>query len=194
MTEAAATAESTPAETQEAPQEGATPEQETTQLGPEGEKALEAFKARARKAEKAEKELRERLDKFEEQNKSESQKQIDKARKEAREEVLAEVERERRADRLQMAVAKRARELADVDDVVLNLERAGVDDLYDEDGRVIDKALDKQIQVLLSAKPHLKAPGADGKPQGVVNGGEGEGGGGMGFNDLLRNAAGYRPH
>lgn len=191
MTEAAATADDAPVETTEAPQEGATPETTENQLGPEGEKALEAFKARARKAEKAQKELTERLERFEEQSKSEAEKALDKARKDARAEAEAEFDKERRADRLALAVAKRARDLADVDDVVLNLERRGVDDLYDEDGRIVEKALDKHIEVLLKDKPHLKAPGADGKPQGTVNGGEGEGGGSAGFNAALRKAAGY---
>jgi hypothetical protein len=190
VTDAAATAETAPDATQEASQGDATSQTEP-QLGPEGEKALEAFKARARKAEKAEKELRERLDKIEEQNKSEGQKALDAARKEARAEAEAEFEKERRADRLAVAVAKRARDLADVDDVVLNLERRGMDGLYDEDGRIADKALDAQIESLLKDKPHLRAAGTGGRPQGTANGGEGESGETSGLNAALRKAAGY---
>lgn len=154
-------------------------------LGPEGVKALEAFKNRARAAEKREKELAERLDKIEESNKSESEKALDKARKEARKEAEAEFEKERRSDRLQVAVAKHARELADVDDVVLNLERADTDGLFNEEGRVNDKALEAALEELLKSKPHLKASGA-GKPPGSADGGEGEGGGAVSMNDLIR--------
>lgn len=158
---------------------------EDKQLGPEGEKALDAFKSRARTAEKQAKELRERLDKLEEQNKSESEKALDKARKEARKEAEAEFEKERRSDRLQVAVARHARELADVDDVVLNIERGDTDELFDGEGKVDEKALKSRLESLLKAKPHLKAAGT-GKPQGSANGGEGEGGESASVNDRIR--------
>lgn len=154
-------------------------------LGPEGEKALNAFKSRARSAEKENAELRERLEKLEEQNKSESEKALDKARKEARKEAETEFEKERRSDRLRVAVAGHARELADVDDVVLNVERGDTDELFDSEGQIKADSLKERLDSLLKSKPHLRAAGA-GRPQGSADGGEGEGGGGQTFNDLIR--------
>jgi hypothetical protein len=177
---AATTEGATPAETAAAAAattEAAGGQQAEGQLGPEGEKALNA-ETRA-------KELEERLSKIEEANKSESEKALDKARKEARQEAETEFEKERRSDRLAVAVAKHARELADVDDVVLNLERGDVDELFDEAGRVSGDALKTALAALLTNKPHLKASGV-GRPAGSADGGEGEGGGGGSFNEALR--------
>jgi len=192
------TEESSATETQT---EGAKPEEQNEQttegkltsdkLGPEGEKALRAFKDRARKAEKTNAELQERLDKIEEANKSETDKALDKARKEAGQEAEAEFEKERRSDRLQVAVARHARDLADVDDVVLNLERGDTDSLFDKDGKVDADALKGALGTLLDEKRHLKAKGV-GKPAGTADGGEGEGSEGASFNDILRQKAGYR--
>lgn len=154
-------------------------------LGPEGEKALAAFKSRARTAEQEAKELRERLEKLEESNKSDTDKALDKARKDARKEAEAEFQKERRSDRLGVAVAKHARELADVDDVVLNLERGDTSDLFDDDHKVKPDALKQRLDELLKAKPHLKATGV-GKPAGDADGGKGEGGEGRSFNDVIR--------
>lgn len=130
-----------------------------------------------------------KFEQFEEQNRSETEKAIERARKEARAEAESEFEKSRRADRLQVAVAKYARELADVDDVVLNLERDGTDGLFDKEGRIDQQALDAALKAKLEEKPHLKAQGV-GKPQGSANGGEGEGGEGFTFNDLLRRGGG----
>lgn len=157
-------------------------------FGPEGEKALEAFKKRAREAERALKEKEERLQRLEDENKSETEKALDKARKEARKEAESEFEKERRSDRLGIAVARHARDLADVDDVILNLQQGDTDDLFDDEGKVKADALKAALfdkGGLLERKPHLKAQGV-GKPSGSADGGEGEGGGGKSFNDLLR--------
>lgn len=163
-------------------------------LGPEGEKALEAFKTRARSAEKQAKELQERLDKMDEANKSESEKALDQARKEARTEAEKEFEKERRSDRLAVAIAGHARDLADVDDVVLNIERriaSGDAEVFDKEGKVEKDALKKALDGLLKDKPHLKATGA-GKPSGDADGGKGEGGEGRSFNDEIRRQAAGR--
>jgi hypothetical protein len=196
MTEEAATATETEGATSTVTTEETTTNEtgteagktEETKLGPEGEKALEAFKKRARDAEKELKEKTEALDKIAEANKSESEKAIDKARKEARKEAETEFEQERRSDRLGVAVAKHARELADVDDVVLNLKQGDLDELFDDEGKVNTDALKAVLfdkGGLLERKPHLKAAGV-GKPSGSADGGEGEGGGGTSFNDVLR--------
>lgn len=161
------------------------PKPEDGTLGPEGEKALDAWKTRAKAAEKKAKEHEDRLDKIAEANKTEGEKAIDKARKEARKEAEAEFDKERRSDRLGIAVAKHARELADVDDVVLNLKQGDTDELFDAEGKVNAESLKSALDALLKNKPHLKAQGV-GKPQGSADGGEGEGGGGRTFNDELR--------
>lgn len=155
------------------------------ELGPEGQKALEAFKTRARKAEREAKDALDRLAKLEESSKTDTEKALDAARKEARAEAVTEFEKERRSDRLQVAVARRARELADVDDVVLNIERGDLDDLFDDEGKVKTKALDARLDELLKTKPHLKA-GPQGRPSGDADAGKGEGGSGSTFNDEIR--------
>jgi hypothetical protein len=157
-------------------------------LGPEGEKALEAFKTRAKTAEREKKELAERLEKIEQENKSESERAIDKARKEARAEAESEFEKERRSDRLQVAVAGHARQLADVDLTVLALKQGDTDSLFDDEGKVKAKELQAALNALLKAKPHLQASGT--RPEGSANGGEGQGGGQRTMNDLIR--AGHR--
>lgn len=189
MAEEAATATTTePAKGEETKTETTTETTDEGKLGPEGEKALSAFKSRARAAEKESKELKERLEQIEESTKSETDKALDKARKEARKEAESEFEKERRADRLQVAVAKHARDLADVDDVVLNLERGDLDGLFGADNKVDADALKGALETLLKEKPHLKATGT-GRPQGSADGGEGEGGEGGSFNDMLREQA-----
>lgn len=184
--EQAATATQTEdATSTETTEDAQAPTEKGDQLGPEGQKALDAFKRRARDAEKALKERDDRLAKIEEANKSESEKALDKARKDARKEAEAEFEKERRSDRLAVAVAGHARELADVDDVVLNLKQGDVEELFDDEGKVKADALKKALDDLTKRKPHLKATGT-GKPTGSADGGEGEGGGAKSFNDLLR--------
>lgn len=189
MAEEAATATATEGATPTEPESAPAPEGKE-ELGPEGVKALEAFKSRARNAEKQAKELEERLAKIEEANKSESEKALDKARKEARKEAETEFEKERRSDRLAVAVAGHARELADVDDVVLNLKQGDTDELFDEEGKVNAKALASALDDLTKRKPHLRAQGV-GKPQGEADGGQGEGGGALTLNDQIRQAAGH---
>lgn len=187
--EAAATAGNTEGEKSEGkPEERSEGKQEDGQLGPEGEKALAAFKTRARTAEKELKDATERLEKLETASKSETEKALDKARKEAKSEAQSEFEKERRSDRLAVAVAGHARELADVDDVILNLERqisSGDVEVFDSEGKVQREALDTALEALLKQKPHLKASGV-GKPQGEADGGKGEGGGATSLNDDIR--------
>lgn len=158
---------------------------EETKLGPEGEKALAIWKADAKKAKKERDELQQQLDKIADANRTESEKAIEKARKEARKEAETEFDKERRSDRLGIAVAKHARELADVDDVVLNLKQGDTDELFDAEGKVNAETLKTALDALLKAKPHLKASGV-GKPSGSADGGEGEGGGGRSWNDEIR--------
>lgn len=116
-----------------------------------------------------------KFDEYEEQNRSATEKAIAKAASDAKAEAQREFEQERRGDRLRVAVAKRARDLADVDDVVLNVERGDLDGLFDKDGAVDEAALGTTLDDLLERKPHLKA-GPPGTPSGDADGGRGQGG------------------
>lgn len=155
------------------------------------EKRSKSEKARAEK-------LQEQLDEEKAKSQTDQEKEREKIRKEARDEAKSEVEEERRNDRLEVAVAKRAKEFADVDDVLLNVERAirdgdiTEDDIFDDKGKVQTKALNKELDELLERKPHLKAGGSK-RPAGRANGGEGAAGDESGdMNDLIRRKAGIR--
>lgn len=188
------------------PEEGKPPQ--TTPAGDEAATGngspgdtVEEWKQHARKHErrwKEEKEAREALDaelkQIRESNMSETEKAIEKAKAEARAEAQTAFEQERRNDRLSVAVSKHARDLADVDDVLLNItQRLASNDIsdkeiFDKDGRVQSKALEEALAQLLKDKPHLKAS-PHGRPTGDVDAGQGSGGGGTTFNDTLRSRA-----
>jgi hypothetical protein len=146
--------------------------QETPPQEPDWKQYARKHEREAKKARAQLEELQGQLASREEAEKSETEKALDQARKEARAEAEAEFEQARRSDRLQVAVAKRARDLADVDDVVLNLKQGDTDDLFDEDGSVRDDAITSALSGLLERKPHLKAEG-NGKPQGDADAGRG---------------------
>lgn len=150
-------------------------------LGPEGEKALKAWKERARKAEreaKAKAKVAEdaaaRLAKIDEESKSEQEKAIEQARNEAADEVKKAAEEELRAERLNSAIARQAaKDFADVDDAIRLLDVG--DELFDDDGKVQTDALGSALAELLERKPHLKAD--SGRPGGGSDAGKGEGAG-----------------
>ena len=105
--------------------------------------------------------LKEKASKFEElqaETQTELEKAVNKARKEERAKAVEEYETERRANRLQVAVSNHARELADVDDVVMNL-RGSDAQLFTDEGQVDDKAFGTALEDLLERKPHLRAGG-----------------------------------
>ncbi len=159
------------------------------------------WKTKARKHEKANKkkddritELEKQVKAYEDADKTESQKAIDDARAEGRSEAEAEYAKTRRSDRLAVAVAGKARDLADVQDVVLNIEAAianGVidaTDIFDENDKVNTKEFESALEDLLKRKPHLKA-GPNGRSAGDGDAGKGAGSAGASgdFNDLIRN-------
>lgn len=123
-------------------------------LRPEGVKALNEWKKRAKEAEreaKRVKELETQLAQFEEANKTEQEKLIDQARKEAaeaaRNEILSEVQRER----LETNVIRQATgKLADPEDAVRFLD---LNDLGDGNAEAISAA----VAELLESKPYLQA-------------------------------------
>ena len=144
-------------------------------LGPEGEKALAAFKQRARDAEKQSKELAEKLAKVEEANKSEQEKALDKARKEATDTATAEVTSSFQKRILNAEVkARAAGKLAYPDDAPRLLDLKP-DDLFDEDGEVKADVIDKAIDALIESKPRLKADTTDRRPSGDDDAGQGSG-------------------
>lgn len=129
-----------------------------------------------------EKALKERED----ADKTEQQKAIDEAREKGKAEALTEVQKERRQDRLELAVtrqasrgieievdgddgktAKRKIRFADPDDALVHLERmiakgdVDEDDIYDEDHKVKKDGLTEALADLLDDKPHLRAGSDD---------------------------------
>lgn len=192
----------TPAPEQEAE---TTPEpQDPAKLAAE----LEETKGHSRKHERRAKEEREkrkelenRLAELENANKPVEEQQLEKARNEGRREAMAQVEQERRNDRLEIAIAKRARDVADVSDVLLNIRHAlaegsiEAEDIFGDDGQVNADRLNSELDGLLESKPHLRAQGPQ-TPQGDADGGRGEGGvaksPGDAHNDLLLRLAGKK--
>lgn len=160
-------------------------------------------KSEKKKREEAEAKLRKR----EEADKSEQEKAVDKAREEGRTAALTEAEKERRSDRLEVAVTRLANKpieigegddakkvrFADSDDALLYIERAigrgdiEVEEIFDGDGKVKSDALKAELAELLESKPHfqLRSSEGDGEPgkkkgktaDGGADQGKGSGGG-----------------
>lgn len=149
---------------------------------------------RAKRAEARASQLEKELEKLKGKNKTEQEKAIEKARDEAKAEVKAEYEKQRRADRLEAAVARQAVKgvsltveedgkkvaktvkFADPDDALVHLERGisrgEIDEaeIFDEDGKVDREALASALAELLQDKPHLAARQDGGKPSKAVEG------------------------
>ncbi|MCA1569763.1 MAG: hypothetical protein LC798_05460 [Chloroflexi bacterium] len=136
---------------------------ETEELGDAGQKALEAFKSRARAAEKAQKladkratDLEARLAQFDEASKTEQEKAIEAARKEAA--TAATAEATTRANRRILTAEIKAAagtKLADPADAVRLLDLDSFD--VDDDGEVDSNSIASAIEDLLKAKPYLAA-------------------------------------
>lgn len=138
-------------------------------------------KRESAKANKLIADLQKQLKDREDADKSEQERAIEKAREEAKAEALSEADKERRSDRLEVAVTRQAaRTFADTDDALLHIQRriaAGdidADELFNEDGKVQAEPLKKALGELLEDKPHLAAD--DGRPRGSADGGRGSGG------------------
>lgn len=179
--EGAAPAEGEKPAEEPAAEKGGKPEEpakdEEKQLGPEGEKALAAFKKRAREAEKQSKELADELAKIKDANKSEQEKALDKARKEATEAATADVTSGFQKRILNAEVkARAAGKLAYPDDAprLLDLDVA---ELFDEDGEVKADVIDRALDALVESRPRLKADPHDGRPAGDDDAGKGSGAG-----------------
>lgn len=140
--------------------------------------------SRAKRLQREKEELERKLREREDADKSEQEKALDKAREEARQEALSEADKERRGDRLELAVTRSATRgikagedgkvvrFADPDDALARIERAmakgDIDDsdIFDEDGKVNTDALEDALGEILSAAPHLAADGTAPKPKG----------------------------
>lgn len=132
------------------------------------------WKAEARKHERrAKQERRERekaqqaLSEREQADLSEHEQAIKAAREEGRTEALTEAQRERRHDRLEVAVTRlAAKTFNDTDDALMHVERAiergelDADEIFDGEGKVQTDALREALEDLLERKPHLKAGAA----------------------------------
>lgn len=140
---------------------------------------------RAKRAERDAEELRDKLKKREDADKSEEQKKIDAAREEGESKAKTEAEKERRSDRLEVAVTRAASKGVEVkvgdeektlrfDDpedalvfIERQLSRGDLDegDIFGEDGKVNTEAVTEALADLLKEKPKLAAD-AEGRKSG----------------------------
>lgn len=167
---------------------------------------LSAWKRQARRHEREKKaalrreaDLKKRLQTIEQSSLSDKEKELAAARAEARTEALSEAEKDRRADKLELAVTKialttgvsvgegdkaRTVKFADADDVQMWLERQidngdiDADAIY-KDGRVDTDVLTDALSELAAAKPTwlagtTTAAAAAGKPAGDADAGKGK--------------------
>lgn len=157
-------------------------------LGPEGQKALDAFKERARAAEAASRAKDEELQKLRDEKKSDQDKLLDAAKSEGG--TTAEAEYKPTVDKLTVenAIMRHVgTKFADLDDAVLNLGDKASE--FVEDGKIDVDKLGKVADALLEKKPHLAASGSPAgggqtgngggtaRPhQGAGNGNDGKGG------------------
>ena len=160
------------------------------------------WKSEARKHERRAKQtarelssLQSRLKEREDADKTEQEKAIEQAREQARAEALSEADKERRNDRLELAVTRLASRgfgdgdrFADPDDALVYLERAiargdvDPEDIFDDGGKVQTDAVQTALQELLENKPHLRAqtdgaqrvPGSSDAGKGRAKSGEDE--------------------
>lgn len=137
--------------------------------------------------------LAKKLAEREEADQSDSEKAINEAQKKGREEAQAAADKERRADRLEVAVTRLASKkiklgegddaeevrFADTEDALLHIERAiakdeiDADDIFDSEGKVNTDALQSELVQLLERKPHLKDGGGKEAPNGDPDTGKG---------------------
>jgi len=125
-------------------------------LRPEGVKALEEWKTRAKQAERDAKEaktLRAELETLRESQMGESEKALKKAREEGEQSARASLSSERVLDRVEVLAAKT---FADPEDARLRLA-SRVADLTNGEGAPDAEAIKAALTDLLKEKPHLAA-------------------------------------
>jgi uncharacterized phage infection (PIP) family protein YhgE len=203
-------AEETETETEtEKPAEKTSKEEKTEEAETEAEAKPEKgedWKAHSRKhereAKKARKELEEeraKLKEREDADKSEQDKAIDKAREEGKTEALTVAEKDRRNDRLEVAVTRIASKpitlgegdeakptkFADPEDAQVFLDRAissgdlDADEVFGDDGKVKIDVVTIALKEILEERPRLAEAAADSKltpkAKGSADGGKGSG-------------------
>lgn len=145
---------------------------------PDWKRESRKHEARAKADKKRADALQTELDKIKNADKSDQEKAID----DAKAEVRAELDAERRHDRLEVAVTRlSARTFADTEDALIHLERAikdgdvDQDDIFDTDGKVQTDAVKTALTELLERKPHLAAGDGTPPPPGDSDAGKGRG-------------------
>lgn len=158
------------------------------ELRPEGVKALEEWKNRAKKAEKDAKEaaaLRSELEKLRESQMGESEKALKKAREEGEQSAMTRLQAERVLDRVEVLAAKT---FADPEDARLRLA-SRVGDLTTGEGSPDAKAIQAALDDLLKDKPHLAATPSRARGD-IDQGARGTKASGDDMNQMLLRAAG----
>lgn len=141
---------------------GGTLDDGDTPLGPKGEKALEAFKERARRAEAEAAQLKADLAKAHEATLPEQERAIAEARREAAEaakaEVRGEILRDRFADKLAVATTGKLADPELLADPDVALKLLGLAEIPTTDTGVVDAgAISAAVARLIEAKPYLAA-------------------------------------
>lgn len=180
--------------------------EETTEETPTGDSELDKLRAelrkhrgterRAKNAEKRAKEIEAKLKERENADKTEQEKAIEKAREEGKTEALTKAEKERRSDRLEVAVARAATKpfkigdgddaktvkFADPEDAQVFLDRAisngdlDDEDIFDENGKVKPEVVADALKDILAERPRLGTDSkAAAKPSGSADAGKGKG-------------------
>lgn len=170
-------------------------------------------KRRGGKKDKEIENLRGELKKREDSDKTEQQKAVDEAREEGKTEALTTAEKERRSDRLEVAVTRAASKkvkigegddakevrFGDTEDAEIYLQRKiakgeiDEDELFDENGKPKADVVAEYLKEILEEKPNLAEDAGGGKKpktaEGSADQGKGKGGGGgeeSDMNSLLR--------
>jgi hypothetical protein len=159
---------------------------------------LREYERNAKKASAATKkeldELRKKLSEKEKEDLSEQERAIEEAREKARNEVLSEVEKERRADRLDAAVTRlaatgitigegdkaRTVKFLDPEDALARIERGlargdiDPDDVYDSDNRVKAEGIESILGGFATKNSHLVGEAAAAKRTGDADSRKGD--------------------
>jgi hypothetical protein len=150
---------------------------------PDWKKESRKHERRAKAAQKRAEDLQKQIDDAKTQNAPAAEKAIEDAKKAARDEALAEAAKERRQDRLDVAVTRLAAKgvkagdedgvkFADTEDALLWVQRRiesgdiDADEIFDDQGKVQTTALTEALGEILEEKPHLKATGESGSEGG----------------------------
>lgn len=148
-------------------------------LGAAGEKALSAFKERARTAEREAKELRTQLDGVQEQldqlrqgQLSDHERALEAARTEAADAARAEVDQRYRGRLDAAAVRSAAGKFADPEDAMRYLDLSAIS--RTDDGDLDPEDLAAQLSDVLKAKPYLAGATSHGSADGGARGGAAE--------------------